>query len=92
MNTFIQHDSNFKVTAVLSSEEETVQDFIKISGTIPEPTDEMPILFYNRKNGECYFAVEPPTEQQLMAQENADLRNRLGVLEDVVMFMTMPNL
>lgn len=93
MNTFIMFDKETKrVTAVLSSDQEKEPGFVKISKEIPESEPGKDALFYNDVSNECYFDVETATEEhrmQSLEEENNELKQRLQMVEDALLFMTI---
>jgi len=92
LKTFIQYDSNFRVTLTLQSDQEQVPEFTELKYPIPEYNDELPALFYNEKTGRCYFDKEPEPDKnqmELLEEENNNLKSRLSSLEDTVMYLTM---
>lgn len=93
MNTFIQFDKETKrVAAVLMSDAEKEPGFVKISKNIPESEPGKDALFYNDESNECYFDVETTTEDhrmQSLEAENQELKDRLQMVEDALLYMTI---
>lgn len=93
MNTFIQFDKETKrVLMTLSSAAEKEDGFVKLSKEIPKPEPGKDALFYNDVSNECYFDVETATEEHRMQSlevENQELKDRLQMVEDALLYMTI---
>lgn len=93
MNTFIKFDKETKrVLEVFHSGDNEEQGYIKLSKELPKPEPGKEALLYNDVSNECYFDVETATEEhrmQSLEEENNELKQRLQMVEDALLFMTI---
>lgn len=90
MSLFIQHDEDNKVLAVLTTDEDTVDGFIKVSGEIPKQESSSDVLLYSDVDNQIYFGEDETTETYKLMQENASLKKRMSELEAFVKKMAEP--
>lgn len=90
MNAFIKYDEKMRVTEVHYNNSDTVDGYVRV-GDLPEPEDENQVLMFDPNKQSCYFegtALSYSERVIQVEQENADLKNSVMMLEDIVMMLT----